>query len=267
MIEESRLARNFKEGDNKKVSTNNKTYAHIVPMLSQKINAQVNEDLISQASQNRDQLRALLSRLQSSVNVFGSADAALVDRSKAAQLALSDMIQTTDDPIRIEELLLLNDDIQSALKEIEDARSTPAVSPEVPSTVPAAQGGDAVTQPGNANAALKTMQSKLNGLRLHIPPMAAVANVQVENTATTTAGEETEGETRVEEEEAEELSTPRVDKGKGRAAPEPIVHEKVLTPTHVLLDSEDEEGDERKEYFDADAGEEEEAGVKSPTDL
>lgn len=48
------------------------------------------------------------------------------------------------------------------------------------------------------------------------------------------------GQERVPEEEDPALLTPRVDKGKGRAQPEPIAVEKVLTPTFVL-DPEDEE--------------------------
>jgi hypothetical protein len=39
-----------------------------------------------------------------------------------------------------------------------------------------------------------------------------------------------------DEEQGEEVSTPRVDKGKARAAPEPEAVEKVLSPTRLLID-------------------------------
>ncbi|KAH9950799.1 RNI-like protein [Amylocystis lapponica] len=46
-----------------------------------------------------------------------------------------------------------------------------------------------------------------------------------------------------EEEVDEEPLTPRVDKGKGRAIPEPEEHEKVLSPTFLISESDDEDGE------------------------
>ncbi|TFY76241.1 hypothetical protein EWM64_g7771 [Hericium alpestre] len=66
-------------------------------------------------------------------------------------------------------------------------------------------------------------------------------------------GEEATGSA-VEEAEEEEVSTPRIDKGKGRAAPEPEVPERVLSP-HFVLES-DEEGEHEPEVADE----------RSPTD-
>ena len=47
-------------------------------------------------------------------------------------------------------------------------------------------------------------------------------------------------------EETDSAGTPRIDKGKGKAEPDPEVHEKILSPNFVLLGSDDEE-DEVKE--------------------
>ncbi|KIK80501.1 hypothetical protein PAXRUDRAFT_833481 [Paxillus rubicundulus Ve08.2h10] len=66
-----------------------------------------------------------------------------------------------------------------------------------------------------------------------------------------------------EDEEAGGLLTPRVDKGKGRAKPEPEVPEKVLSPTFTITESEDEDEDDHK-FLAAEVGEPEQ--VTSPTD-
>lgn len=69
-----------------------------------------------------------------------------------------------------------------------------------------------------------------------------------------------------DENEENTPSTPRVDKGKGRAAPEPEELEKVLSPTFMITESEDEDDDDHR-YLDVeegDVGEIEQA--TSPTD-
>lgn len=59
-------------------------------------------------------------------------------------------------------------------------------------------------------------------------------------------------------------TTPRIDKGKGRAEPEPEEPEKVLSPT--LLESESEDEDEEEENSSLFVPVEELEGVASPTD-
>jgi len=63
--------------------------------------------------------------------------------------------------------------------------------------------------------------------------------------------------------EEEEPMTPRVDKGKGRAEPEPEEPEKVLSPTFLITESDDEDGDVPRMLT---PDEEPEEGVVSPTD-
>lgn len=170
------------------------------------------------------------------------------------------MIQATDDPIRIEELLLVHDSITATLKDVEDARiaqPSPQASPEAPSPALSQTTAQSDVSTAEDDMPLKSVQAKLNGLRLHIPsPMSPGVRLEIG----------TESETDAEAEVDEAQSTPRADKGKGRAPPEPIVHERVLTPNRVIEDSEDEDGEEKKEYFDAEA-DEEDSGAKSPTDL
>lgn len=227
----------------------------------------MNEDLVAQAGQCRDLLQELLSRIRSDgTAAYDAAAVDLVNQSLAAQIALSDMIQATDDPIRIEELALLNDTINAMLMDIENARTaharaSPLSTGRVMSPSPAQTATPSEeTTSDDDGLPLKAVQAKLNGLRLHIPPPAPPSS-QLQLSASSD----------LEPPEAEELLTPRIDKGKGRAAPEPIVHEKVLTPNRVLLDSEDEDGEGegegvgQKDYF----GEPEEMveGMKSPNDL
>ncbi|KAI5119230.1 hypothetical protein M0805_002155 [Coniferiporia weirii] len=235
MIEESELAKTFKKGDEKKVD----------------------EDFVVQAKECLAQLQEFLTQLRSSPSVScdGSADG-LVDRSKAALVMLSDVIQTTADPIKIEELFFLNESITNSLNGVNEAskkagsapngNGTHAASPSQTSTDDSHGSGP----PSEAEDAQMTTQvakldAKLNGLRLHIPM---------------------DGEDELEDEvETEAPETPRVDKGKGRAEPEPVVHEKVLSPSFVLSDSDDEE-EGRKAVFVSEPDEEGEDGP-TPTDL
>ncbi|THH03300.1 hypothetical protein EW145_g6365 [Phellinidium pouzarii] len=181
----------------------------------------------------------------------------LVDRSKAALLVLSDIIQTTTDPIRIEELLFLNDSITQALAVIDEARkgATPITNGNSAYAASYPQASvDARTDhvvPSETEDAWMTTQAakldtKLNGLRLHIPS-------QSEETEKIGEGADVEAEADADVEFGAPGTpgtpgTPRIDKGKGRAEPEPVVHEKVLSPSFVLTDS-DSEDEGRKAVF------------------
>lgn len=86
--------------------------------------------------------------------------------------------------------------------------------------------------------------SKSNGsLKLHIP-------------------DRPDGAEQSEEEEVVP-ETPKVDKGKGRAKPEPEVFEKVLSPSFMITGSDDDEDEEGKAAF---VGEPDEA-VEGPSPL
>ncbi|KAK7051764.1 hypothetical protein R3P38DRAFT_3343862 [Favolaschia claudopus] len=74
------------------------------------------------------------------------------------------------------------------------------------------------------------------------------------------------GHVTIVEEEEEVPTTPRVDKGKARAVPEPEEPEKVLSPTLMLADDEDDEDVEGRLHFSPVEEGEDELGVdESPT--
>ncbi|KAL5504946.1 hypothetical protein ACEPAH_7609 [Sanghuangporus vaninii] len=244
MIEESELAKTFKKDDEKKVD----------------------EDLVSQTKECVAQLENLLSRLQASPGAYDLGASELIDRAKAALVVLGDVIQTTADPIRIEELLYLNDNITNTITQIDvlckgrspgtpvvnghgsTGASTPQASTGVglgliisPAESIELETEHAINSPEQA----ARIDAKLNGLRLQIPAGQLIQ------------AEETESETEID------VETPRVDKGKGRAAPEPEVFEKVLSPSFVLSSSDDEDEDGVKDEVDL----EEDTIVPTPTDL
>lgn len=246
MIEESALAKTFKKGEGRKVD----------------------DDLLSQAKACLAQLEALHTQLlapasapsedQPSSETTAQAQNErrneeqeaneLTERAKAALLVIEDAIQATDDPIRIEELFHVNDCITGVLARIEDVRTA---SP--PGTVPAASGIEAGADGGSGTVTPRPSQpktqlqqrgeTKLNGLRLVIPASASLSAIPTQSLA---------GALLTTEPEA--LETPRVDKGKRRAAPEPEVHEPVTSPNVVLRGS-DEEDD--TETFDPEEGDRE----------
>lgn len=83
---------------------------------------------------------------------------------------------------------------------------------------------------------LAKVPSRPIGLGLVIPTTNGVGSVAVG----TSPHDDPPAEKPTDEEEVEEIGTPRVDKGKGRAEP---VHEKVLSPTAAFLISEDDAED------------------------
>ena len=72
-----------------------------------------------------------------------------------------------------------------------------------------------------------------------------------------------ESNTDIEQNEEDVIDTPRVDKGKGRAKPEPEVFEKILSPSFMIAGSDDEDDEEGKVGF---VGEPDEA-VEGPSPL
>lgn len=212
----------------------------------------VDEDLVLQAKYCLGQLEDLIARVRSSPAAYDASATELVERSNAALVMLADVIQVTSDPIRMEELFYVNDSITNALTQLDEARRAPVTNGLGPN------GSGASTPHGKASTSIglglstspeieeakteseldatageqadgdKTrFDAKLNGLRLHIPTEIPSASEEYDS-------------------ESEALETPKVDKGKGRAAPEPEVIEKVLSPNFVLSSSDDEDDEEKK---------------------
>lgn len=150
----------------------------------------------------------------------------LAVKAHAVLAELTTAIQDTQDAVRLQELLGVNDQLCSLLAKVPAPQKPTLVLQGLGAVV---NGGAPVDFPGTAD---------LRHGRAAVPNGAAV-----------------EGGV---DEEDDTPTTPRIDKGKGRAKPEPEVPEKVLSPTFLITESESE--DEEAHYVT-----EVEAGP-SPTD-
>jgi len=112
------------------------------------------------------------------------------------------------------------------------------------------------------NGGIDTLTSRISRRpRLHD------LGLKVDGLRSTGAGAGANGETTVHEHGGEDNAppTPRVDKGKGRADPEPERPEKVLSPTFMITESEDECEDDHR-YLDVEEVDEVAVQATSPTD-
>nr|GAT60426.1 predicted protein [Mycena chlorophos] len=162
--------------------------------------------------------------------------AALVKQAKELTHELSALIDATDDPSRMEELLMVNDELTSLISR----GPPPAVRPSLTLTGLGIKWVAAVPVGGNDSAS--PSPSSINGHTIH--------EVQ-------------------EEAEEDHLPTPRIDKGKARAIPEPEEPEKVLSPTALMIadsDGETDDEDEARLHFSPVEQMDEEGDVsESPT--
>jgi protein phosphatase 1 regulatory subunit 37 len=155
-------------------------------------------------------------------------DIAANTRSIIGELATA--IQETEDPVRLEELLEINDQLLGLLKKL------PA-----------------------AGKASKPILS-LSGLGLSLNGGTPGKNGIV-NGSSVLPQDAAEDD---EEEEADTPTTPRVDKGKRRADPEPEEIEKVLSPAFLI--SETSEDEDEDPGYGTPPEEGEIPGMPSPTD-
>jgi protein phosphatase 1 regulatory subunit 37 len=227
MIEESRLAKTFRKDGHKKVescSPRNASESFLIPRGIQ------NEDeTIAQVQRCKDQLEEILGcstptpgRRPSEIKV----DSELIARATALLSSLVEIIQTSSDSARVDELLGLNDALTSLL-----ARATP-----------------------KQRISLQGLGIELNGLERTDVHETGNGSVSPDNHVVTPSSDAEE----LVDDDA--LSTPRLDKGKGKAPPEPEIVESVLSPPgFAVLDSEEEEevGHEATQ---------EEGDPRSPTD-
>ncbi|CCM02426.1 uncharacterized protein FIBRA_04524 [Fibroporia radiculosa] len=229
MIEESELAKSLRQDDEKKVDdlVDNSPVPSEASTDVPSAEQQTESAVIVQARILKGQLDELLARSPSSSSApaapIQSAVATLAAGVKEVQKSLLIMIEKSTEPARLQELLSLNDDLTSSL-----ARCTP----QKPSLTLNGLG----FRVGNGKANSSVGMSPGNG---HAMQFGA-------------AGEDSE----------EDVVTPRIDKGKGRAEPEPEEPEKVLSPsaTFLISESDDEDGERQLVAPPPD-------GLVSPTDL
>ena len=224
MIEESRLAKTLRKDGVKNAETSSPREPLERPLISGC--AQNESEAVVQAQQCRDQLQALIAR---STPTSGS-DAAetqealeLIERAKTLLPGLVEVIRTCSDSGRLDEILNLNDTLVSLV-----AQATP-----------------------KPKASLQGLGLELNGL----------GNPDVNNGSgmvnhiVSPRGDSTE-----ELSDDNSPSTPRLDKGKGKAPPEPEVVKPVLSPRGFAAP--DSDSDENG--HEAGQGEDD---PRSPTDL
>ena len=209
MIEESELARTFRQDDQKKVTAVSdaspaaSTPPTDVPSAAQQTAA----GIVARARAQKQQLEDVLARSPSSSSSAAPSETVQEEVKEAAanvkeaQVALMTVIETTTEPGRLQELLALNDDLTALL----------------------------------SRCAPPKRDASLHGLGLHVENGKANGSASEEALANGHAVHTTD-------DSDDEPLTPRIDKGKGRAEPEPVEPEKVLTPASFHLgDSDDED--------------------------
>lgn len=161
----------------------------------------------------------------------------VANKAKAVVIELKGVIQETTDPARLEELLSVNDELTIALSLL-----PPPARPTL-----TLQGlglnWDDIQSPGADAAKSHRWKGSANGESLSSHDSSADAS-------------------ELSEDEIEPV-TPKIDKGKGRAEPEPEEPEKVLSPTFLITESEDEDDEGQSRYISDDG---ENFGAPSPTD-
>ena len=222
MIEESRLAKTFRKDEEKKAESRSLD-SFLISGSSQ------NEDeVVLQAQRCRDQLQDLSARPAHSERSASETqtDLELIEQAKALLPALVEIIRACSDSARLDELLGLNDTLVSLI-----AHTSP-----------------------RPRAHIQGLGIDVNGLG--IPPTRTHGTEDGTSHHVVTPRGDTE-----ELIDDDSVSTPRLDKGKGKAPPEPEIVEPVLSPRgFAVADSDEEEAEHEAEQ-------EGEDDTRSPTDL
>ncbi|KAG6917154.1 hypothetical protein DXG01_003667 [Tephrocybe rancida] len=214
MIEESELAKSIRLGEEQKPETDvgaraRECLIQLTELLQQSSTPTKAKTPFSPLTRRPDAVAEL------------SKDA----RTLVAELAVA--IQSTEDAALMEELLDVNDQLTTLLRDL-PAPVRPVLT--------------------------------LHGLGLQFNGMDSNAAGQTPN-----GHAEANGDAREYEEDLTP-TTPRVDKGKGRAEPEPVEHEKVLSPTSVLAATAVEEESESESDEEGMLVYVPEGGIGSPND-
>ncbi|KAN0132000.1 hypothetical protein V8E53_010280 [Lactarius tabidus] len=204
MIEESKLAKTFRKDEDKKVVSRS-PHEHPESLLISE-GAQNEGETVARALQCKEQLEVLLAHSTTGSKGHESdakADTELIGRTKELLPLLAEIIRTCSEPTRRDDFQRLRNTLQSLLVRISPK---PRIS-------------------------LQGLAIDLNGLS---SPTSDEGNTHDSHVVTT------RGDT---EELADEdvLSTPRLDKGKGKAPPEPEAVEPILSPSGFTVADSDSE--------------------------
>jgi protein phosphatase 1 regulatory subunit 37 len=229
MIEESKLAKTFRKDEDRKVES--RSPRRLPESLLFSGGSQNECDAVAQAQLCRDQLQELIARstLSDKSASETQADLELVERAKALLPALAEVIGTCSDTARLDELLGLNDTLISLV----------------------------------VHASPKP-RDKIRGLGIEVNgPVSPLTDVHGADNGSSFRDDHVvtpRGDTK-EVTDDDSLSTPRLDKGKGKAPQEPEIVEPVLSPRgFAVADSDEEETEHEAEH-------EGEDDLRSPTDL
>jgi len=228
MIEESKLAKTFRKDEEKMVESRSPRRLPESLLFSGGLRSE--GDAVAQAQRCRDQLQELIARSTPSDKSASEtqADLELVERAKALLPTLAEVIGTCSDSARLDELLGLNDTLISLV-------------------VHASQ---------KPRDKIQGLGIEVNGL---VGPLTDIHGA--DNGSSFRDDHVTpRGDTK-ELTDDDPLSTPRLDKGKGKAPQEPEIVEPVLSPRgFAVADSDEEETEHEAEH-------EGEDDPRSPTDL
>ena len=220
MIEESKLAKTFRKDEDKKVVSRSPHQRLESLLISE--GAQNEDEIVAQARQCKEQLERSLAQSTTASRGHESgakADAELIGRTKALLPLLAEIVRSCSDSTRKDDLQGLKNILTSLI-----VRASP--KPRI---------------------SLQGLALDLNGLG---SPTSDESGTHDSHDLTTRGDTE-------ELTDEDVLSTPRLDKGKGKAPPEPEAVESVLSPTSfTVADSDSEEMDVAQGEDDA----------RSPTD-
>ncbi|EIM83836.1 uncharacterized protein STEHIDRAFT_170302 [Stereum hirsutum FP-91666 SS1] len=240
-------------------------------------------ELIDQAKDYKTKLESMLASIPSSSSNSSSTissttslsttdiDIELIDSARKTLPPLANIISSlstvttsststsTAESARLADMLELNDGLTDLI-----SKATRLARPnlklqglglelnDIESMEKAGSGSRVATPSGSGGPGSALGSGSASGLGLSPSDVVLASNGTANGHAT---GEDTETETETEDEGEPKVETPKVDKGKGRAIPEPEEPEKVLSPTGFALES-DEEGESELGL----------GGVRSPTD-
>lgn len=208
-----------------------------------------NADVITQAKEYQARLNAKLSGsdtaasspLSPSVRELESTES-LIENARTLLPQLTELIQspaTAEDPAKLQELLVLNDSLTSLVSGVRSKDITPTPTGPVPNGIivqsPSLESNIKDASENYFTLSTGTVsptESKPNG-DAAVPSIITDIPGPLEHSASET--------------ESEEITTPRIDKGKGRAEPEPEIPEKIISPPPRFIvagiASDDEEHD------------------------
>ncbi|PPQ96897.1 hypothetical protein CVT26_005882 [Gymnopilus dilepis] len=150
----------------------------------------------------------------------------MVSKAKSVASELATMIQETEDPSRLEELLGINDQLLSLLKKVPGSGKPP------------------LTLQGLGLSLNKVRSESGDGMLDGLPHINGRANGH----ASVDSSADTSSTSSLDEDDATTPTTPKIDKGKQKADPEPEQPEIVLSPKTFRINESDDEDEDGVPY-------------------